>query len=198
MRKILFLFAVAAFLGSCNQTVPSTTASSNTLALNNSINETSFHDFVVKDINGKDFAFNKLKGKRVLIVNTASKCGFTPQYEDLQKLYEQYGGENFEIIGFPCNQFMGQEPGSNEEIKAFCQKNYGVSFPMMDKIDVKGDAQHPLYTWLTDANLNGVDDAKVSWNFNKFLVDENGNWVAHLGSRTNPLDEEVVNFAKGS
>ncbi len=198
MRKILFLFAVTAFLGSCNQSVPSTTANSNTLALNNSINETSFHDFVVKDINGQDFAFNKLKGKRVLIVNTASKCGFTPQYEDLQKLYEQYGGENFEIIGFPCNQFMGQEPGSNEEIKAFCQKNYGVSFPMMDKIDVKGDAQHPLYTWLTDANLNGVDDAKVSWNFNKFLVDENGNWVAHLGSRTNPLDEEVVNFAKGS
>ena len=140
---------------------------------------------------------NEYSGKVILVVNTASKCGFTPQYEDLQALNEKHGGEKFTIIGFPCNQFGKQEPGTNEEIASFCQKNYGVSFPMMDKIDVKGDEQAPIYQWLTDKELNGVDDAKVSWNFNKFLIDENGKWIAHHGSRTNPLDEEIVAFAMG-
>ncbi len=186
-----------ALLIACNQ-APQTVSESTTLALNSEKPVAkAFHEFAVKDINGDSFDFASLKGKRVLIVNTASKCGYTPQYEDLQKLYEMYGGSNFEIIGFPCNQFMGQEPGSNAEIKEFCQKNYGVSFPMMDKIDVKGDDQAPIYTWLCERDWNGVDDARVSWNFNKFLVDENGNWVAHYGSRTNPMDEEIVNFAKG-
>jgi glutathione peroxidase len=157
----------------------------------------SFYDFKVTDINGEEFEMSSLKGKRVLIVNTASECGYTPQYKTLQELYEKHGGDKFVIIGFPCNQFGGQEPGSNEEIKSFCEKNYGVSFPMMDKVDVKGDDVHPLYNWLTEEDLNGVDDARVSWNFNKFLIDENGNWVAHHGSGKSPMSDEIVAFATG-
>ncbi len=196
MKRILSLLFGLAFLSACN-TSPSTSENSNRRLALNEASTVNFHDFTVKDINGDDFKFSSLKGKRVLIVNTASKCGYTPQYEDLQSLYKEYGGDKFVILGFPCNQFMGQEPGSNEEIAEFCKKNYGVSFPMMDKIDVKGDDQHPVYAWLTDKALNGVDDASVSWNFNKFLVDEKGNWVAHHSSRTNPMDEEIVNFASG-
>jgi glutathione peroxidase len=157
----------------------------------------SFYDLKVKKLNGEDFDFDQLRGKRVLIVNTASECGFTPQYAQLQELYELYGGENFTIIGFPSNDFGGQEPGSNAEIAGFCQKNYGVTFPMMDKIAIKGDDAHPLYRWLTQKSQNGVGDAEVRWNFNKFLVDENGNWVAHYGSKTEPLDEEILEFVKG-
>lgn len=196
MKRILPLLLGLAFLSACN-TSPSTSENSNRRLALNEASTVNFHDFTVKDINGDDFKFSSLRGKRVLIVNTASKCGYTPQYEDLQALYKEYGGDKFVILGFPCNQFMGQEPGSNEEIAEFCKKNYGVSFPMMDKIDVKGDDQHPVYAWLTDKALNGVDDASVSWNFNKFLVDEKGNWVAHYSSRTNPMDEEIVNFASG-
>lgn len=195
MKKILFSILSVLALGACNET-GSKEQDSRALALAEPA-QVKFHEFVVKDIAGEEFAFNQLKGKRVLIVNTASKCGYTPQYEGLQELYEQYGGENFTVIGFPCNQFMNQEPGSNSEIASFCKKNYGVSFPIMDKIKVKGDDQHPVYSWLCDKELNGKDDAKVSWNFNKFLVDENGNWVAHYGSRTKPMDEEIVAFAKG-
>ncbi len=195
MKKILLpLLSVAALVACKNGS--KTETQKELLAMNEAA--PAFHDFVVTDLNGEKYSFSDLKGKRILIVNTASKCGFTPQYEGLQALYEEYGGENFTIIGFPCNQFMNQEPGSNEDIAAFCQKNYGVSFPMMDKVDVKGNDQHPVYAWLTSKDLNGVDDAKVSWNFNKFLVDENGNWVAHYGSRTKPQDDEIVAFAKGS
>lgn len=160
-----------------------------------SMNE--FYDFSVTSLTGEVFNFSQLKGKRVLIVNTASECGYTPQYAQLQELYKMYGGENFTIVGFPSNDFGGQEPGSNEEIATFCQKNYGVSFPMMDKIIIKGEEMHPLYKWLTQKNLNGVSDAEVRWNFNKFLIDGNGNWVAYYGSKTEPLDEKIVAFAKG-
>lgn len=157
----------------------------------------SFYDFKVRTLKLEDYDLSQLKGKRVLIVNTASECGYTPQYTQLQELYELYGGENFTIIGFPSNDFGGQEPGSNADIAGFCQKNYGVTFPMMDKIAIKGDDAHPLYRWLTQKSENGVGDAEVRWNFNKFLVDENGNWVAHYGSKTEPLDEEILEFAKG-
>ena len=196
MKRLLALLLGLSLISACNSSAPSETVKSERLALNENVAK-GFHDFIVKDINGEEFAFSYLKGKRVLIVNTASKCGYTPQYEGLQALYAKYGGDNFTIIGFPCNQFMGQEPGSNEEIAAFCQKNYGVEFPMMDKIDVKGDDIHPVYDWLTDKELNGVDDASVSWNFNKFLIDAEGNWVAHYGSRTKPMDEEITQFASG-
>ncbi len=154
----------------------------------------SFYDFKVQTIDGENFDLSTLKGKKVLVVNTASKCGFTPQYEDLQKLYEKYKSENFIIIGFPANNFMNQEPGSNQEIKQFCSENYGVTFPMMTKISVKGDDIHPLYQWLTEKGQNGVMDSKVKWNFQKYMIDEEGNLVDVASSRTNPLDEQIINW----
>ena len=162
-----------------------------------SFGQTRFYDFTVKDIDGNDFDLSSLKGKKVLVVNTASKCGFTPQYEQLQELYEKYGGEDFTIIGFPANNFMKQEPGTNDEIKAFCQKNYGVTFPMMAKISVKGDDMHPLYHWLTEKSLNGVMDSKVGWNFQKYLIDKNGNLVEMLKSNVKPDDEKIVSWIEG-
>jgi len=157
----------------------------------------SFYDFKVKDIDGKDFDLASLKGKKVLVVNTASKCGYTPQYEDLQKLYQQYGGDKFTIIGFPANNFMKQEPGSNEEIREFCTVNYGVTFPMMEKISVKGDDIHPLYKWLTEKSENGVMDAPVKWNFQKFMIDENGRLVDYAAPGDKPFDDKIVNWIKG-
>lgn len=156
--------------------------------------EKTLYDFKASTIDGQEFDFSTLKGKKVLIVNTASKCGFTPQYEDLQKLYEKYGGEGFEIIGFPANNFMGQEPGSNDEIAAFCKKNYGVTFTMMEKISVKGKDQHPIYSWLTEKEQNGVEDAKVKWNFQKFLIDEKGKYVKTLSPNTDPMADELVSW----
>ncbi len=157
----------------------------------------SLYDFTVKSLYGEDFDMAQLKGKKVLIVNTASKCGFTPQYTDLQKLYETYGNKDFVIIGFPSNDFMNQEPGTNEEIASFCKVNYGVTFPMMDKISVKGQNIHPVYQWLTKKSENGVLNAKVSWNFNKFLVDENGKLVAHFKSSTKPFSDKIVHWING-
>lgn len=154
----------------------------------------SFYDFTVKTIDGKDLSLSTFKGKKVLVVNVASKCGFTPQYAKLQELYTKYGKENFVIIGFPANNFLHQEPGSNEEIKEFCTLNYGVTFPMMSKISVKGKDIAPLYKWLTLKSENGVQNAKVGWNFHKFLIDENGKWVASFGSTTDPLSKEITNW----
>lgn len=132
------------------------------------------------------------EGKKILLVNVASRCGYTSQYADLQKLNERFG-DVVQVIGVPCNQFMGQEPGTNSEIAQFCQKNYNVTFPLTDKIQVRGEGQHPIYQWLTNKNLNGLDDFSVSWNFNKFLIDENGKLMNHFGSNTNPLSEELLN-----
>lgn len=157
----------------------------------------SFYDFVVKDIDGKEFALSSLKGKKVMVVNTASKCGLTPQYAKLESLYKSYGGKDFIIIGFPANNFMKQEPGSDAQIKSFCTEEYGVSFPMMSKISVKGDDMHPLYQWLTEKEKNGLEDSKVSWNFQKYLIDENGKLVKVISPRTDPLDDEIVNWIKG-
>ncbi|KAF0129511.1 MAG: glutathione peroxidase [Bacteroidetes bacterium] len=157
----------------------------------------SFHDFVVKDIDGKDFPLSSLKGKKVMVVNTASKCGLTPQYAKLEKLYKEYGGKGFIIIGFPANNFLSQEPGSNEQIKSFCTDEYGVSFPMMSKISVKGDDMHPLYQWLTEKDKNGLEDSSVSWNFQKYLIDENGKLVKVVSPRTDPLDEDIIAWIKG-
>jgi glutathione peroxidase len=160
----------------------------------NAQNDKNFHDFVVQDIYGDTFDLSGLEGKKVLVVNTASKCGLTPQYAELQDLYEQYGGDNFEIIGFPANNFNEQEPGTNEEIVQFCEANYGVSFPMMSKISVKGDDIHPLYQWLTRKSENGKLDAEVSWNFQKFLIDEKGNLVDFAAPRDKPGSEKIVNW----
>lgn len=158
----------------------------------------SFHDFVVKDIDGNDFDLAQLKGKKVLVVNTASECGFTSQYEGLQKLYEKYKDQDFTVIGFPANNFMNQEPGSDSEIKKFCKSNYGVTFPMMSKISVKGDDMHPVYQWLTQKNKNEVKDSKVKWNFQKYLINKDGTLHAVVGTRTKPTDEEIVNWIKGN
>ena len=156
----------------------------------------SFYDFKVKDIDGKDFDLSSLKGKKVLVVNTASKCGFTPQYKQLQSLFETYGGDKFTIIGFPANNFMSQEPGTNKEIAEFCEKNYGVTFKMMSKISVKGNDMHPLYKWLTTKSENGVMDSDVKWNFQKYLIDENGKLVNVYYSKTLPDDEQIVSWIK--
>lgn len=154
----------------------------------------SFHDFKVKTIDGKEISLSEFKGKKVLVVNTASKCGLTPQYEDLQKLYKKYGSDKFVIIGFPANNFMNQEPGSNADIKEFCSSNYNVTFPMMAKLSVKGDDIAPLYKWLTEKELNGVMDSKVKWNFQKYMIDENGRLVDVAYPRTDPFDEQIVNW----
>jgi len=159
--------------------------------------EQSFYDLRAQTIDGEEFLFSELKGKRVLIVNVASKCGYTPQYEELQKLHEQYGGEDFIILGFPANDFGFQEPGSEAQIKSFCSKNYGVSFQMMSKVKTNRSRGHQVYQWLCNKAQNGVEDAKVSWNFNKFLIDENGNWVAHYESRMDPMSTEITTFAAG-
>ncbi|MBN2772626.1 MAG: glutathione peroxidase [Prolixibacteraceae bacterium] len=157
----------------------------------------SFFDFKVEAIDGSEFDFSTLKGKKVLVVNTASKCGFTPQYEDLEKLYKKYGGEKFTIIGFPANNFLSQEPGTNDEIIEFCQKNYGVTFPMMAKISVKGKDMHEVYRWLTQKDKNGVMDSGVSWNFQKYLIDENGHLVETFSPKTKPFNEKIIAWIEG-
>ncbi len=154
-----------------------------------------FYELSALTLEGEPFDFKQLEGKRVLIVNTASKCGFTPQYADLEKLQDQHGGDSFVILGFPCNNFGRQEPGTADEIAGFCSKNYGVSFQMMEKVAVNGKEAHPVYQWLCQKAKNGVEDHKVAWNFHKFLVDESGQLVASLRSGVNPLDATVVDFA---
>lgn len=156
-----------------------------------------FHSFIVTDIDGNQYPLSKLKGQKVMVVNTASKCGLTPQYEELQDLYEKYKDRNFIVIGFPANNFMGQEPGSNREIKEFCSSRYNVTFPMMAKISVKGNDIHPLYQWLTQKSKNGVMDGEVKWNFQKFLIDENGKLVDVLLPREKPNSEKVIKWIEG-
>ncbi len=157
----------------------------------------SIHQFKVDDINGNKFDFAQLKGKKIMVVNTASECGYTPQYENLERLYQNYKDQNFTIVGFPANNFGQQEPGSNAEIASFCQKNYGVSFPMMGKISVKGDDTHPLYQFLTQKSKNDVLDSEVKWNFQKYLLDENGQLVATYASKILPEADEIKAWIEG-
>lgn len=152
------------------------------------------YDFKVKDIDGKAYNLKGLKGKKVLVVNVASKCGLTPQYAQLEELYKKYKDKNFVIIGFPCNDFKGQEPGTNAEIKEFCTLNYGVTFPVMDKVTVVGDKKTPLYQWLTEKSQNGVLDAEVQWNFQKFMIDENGHLVGFVPPKESPLSDKIVQW----
>ncbi len=154
------------------------------------------YDYKVDDIDGEPFDLKKLKGKKVMIVNTASKCGLTPQYEELEKLYKTYKDQDFIIVGFPTNDFLNQDPGSNEQIKSFCLKNYGVTFPMMSKISVKGREKHPLYEYLTSKSLNKLEDNKVKWNFQKYLIDEKGVLVRVVDPSTSPLDTSIVQWIK--
>lgn len=154
----------------------------------------SVHQFKVTDIEGNEFDLATLKGKKIMIVNTASKCGLTPQYEQLEEVYQKYKDKDFVIIGFPANNFMSQEPGSNEEIATFCQKNYGVSFPMMAKISVKGKDQHPLYSFLTEKKYNGLEDNNVSWNFQKYLISKDGKLEKVISPKTKPNDPEIIEW----
>jgi len=156
------------------------------------------YDFQSTTLEGSTFDFATLKGKKVLIVNTASKCGLTPQYEILEQLYKTYKDRNFVIIGFPANNFMKQEPGTDGEIRDFCTKNYGVTFPMMSKISVKGDDIDPLYKWLTTKSLNGVLDANIQWNFQKFMIDEQGNLVDFLAPKEQPDSEKLIKWIEGT
>lgn len=146
----------------------------------------SIYDFKLPTLDGSEVDFSLFKGKYILIVNTASKCGYTPQYEDLEKLHEQFG-DKVTVLGFPANNFLWQEPGSNEEIASFCQKNYGVTFQMFEKVSVKGKDQHPLYTW-----LEAKSGKHPSWNFCKYLIDKEGKVIGFYGSKVNPLDKDIV------
>lgn len=149
------------------------------------------YDFKVEGLDGGTIDFSQYKGKKILIVNTASKCGYTPQYEGLQKLYEKYK-DKMVIIGFPANNFMYQEPGDNATIKSFCEKNYGVTFPMAAKIDVKGKKMHPLYVWLTQKKYNHYNDSKVKWNFQKYLIDEKGNLIEVFAPDIEPMSDVIT------
>lgn len=152
---------------------------------------TSIYDFTIKSLEGKEIDFSVFKGKKILIVNTASKCGFTPQYKELETLYQQYKGA-LVIIGFPANNFLFQEPKGNTEIAEFCQRNYGVSFLMSEKVSVKGKDIAPIYYWLTHKKYNGFKDSKVKWNFQKYLLDEQGKLIAIFSPKTSPLSEEIT------
>ena len=163
----------------------------------NTMEQVSIYSFKVKDLSGNEFDFATLKGKKILIVNTASECGLTPQYEQLQAIYEKYKNSNFVIVGFPANNFGSQEPGTNAEIGAFCKKNYGVTFPMMEKISVKGSDMHVLYQFLTQKSKNGLKDTDVEWNFQKYLIDEKGHLAAVMSPRVVPNDTSIINWIEG-
>lgn len=154
------------------------------------------YSFTVKDIDGKPFAMSELKGKKIMIVNVASKCGFTPQYKALEKLYKKYKFDGFVIIGFPANNFKHQEPGTNAEIKKFCTLNYGVTFPMMSKISVKGDDMAPIYHWLTEKKLNKKMNSTVKWNFQKFMINRDGTLSKVFEPWVKPDSKKIIEWIK--
>ena len=195
MKNIFRLFAFALTIVGCKQ---QENLNKNLAVSNNTTMErASIYQFKVQDLEGNEFDFSTLKGKKIMVVNTASKCGLTPQYKDLQSIYDKYKTENFVIIGFPANDFMSQEPGTNEEIGTFCERNYGVTFPMMDKITVKGKEMHPVYKFLTQKAKNGVADSEVEWNFQKYLLNEKGQLDMIISPRTLPTDAKVINWIEG-
>ncbi|WP_312390201.1 glutathione peroxidase [Chryseobacterium sp.] len=191
MKKIfLLMLSFVAFLQSCmNQKSEVSKAKTNELM------GKSIYDFKVESLDGKEINFADFKGKKILIVNTASECGFTPQYADLEKVSEEYK-DKVVVVGFPANNFGGQEPGTNTEIGAFCQKNYGVTFPLAAKVSVKGDDTAPIFKYLTEKDLNGVKNTTILWNFTKFLVDENGKLIDSFVSTTKPTSEAITKYFK--
>lgn len=191
MKKIfLLLLSFMAFLQNCTNQKSEISKAKTTELMGKTI-----YDFKVESLNGKEINFADFKGKKILIVNTASECGFTPQYADLEKVYEQYK-DKLVVVGFPANNFGGQEPGTNTEIGAFCQKNYGVTFPMAAKVSVKGDDTAPIFKYLTEQELNGVKNTSILWNFTKFLVDENGKLIDSFVSTTKPTDQAITKYLK--
>jgi glutathione peroxidase len=188
---MLKLLIIAAVFVSCAAQSNTPTMTNEVSAATETVANKSIYDFKVTALDGGTIDFAAYKGKKILIVNTASECGYTKQYEGLQALHEKYK-DKLVIVGFPANNFGGQEPGTNDEIGAFCKKNYGVTFPMAAKISVKGDDTAPVYKWLCSKKENGVLDAEVGWNFNKFLLDENGKLLAHFESKVEPMSEEIT------
>ena len=196
MKKLVTLFSVAALFFSCQNQAQKKQTTTPTTTTTPMAKET-IYQFKVEDLSGDTFDFSTLKGKKILVVNTASECGLTPQYEQLQAIYEKYKDKNFVIVGFPANNFGAQEPGSNSEIATFCQKNYGVSFPMMSKISVKGKDIHAVYQFLTQKAKNGLQDSDVEWNFQKYLINEKGELAKVVSPRVLPTDAEITNWIEG-
>ena len=194
MRIIALVMVVLTFMA-CNKSPNKDLASAVKTELTAQDIE-NIYQFKVKTLTDEDFDFNSLKGKKVMVVNTASKCGLTPQYEELQALYNEYKDKDFVIVGFPANNFAQQEPGTNLEIAEFCKLNYGVTFPMMSKISVKGEDMHPVYQYLTQKSKNGLEDSEVSWNFQKYLINENGHLVKVISPRTLPTDKTIIDWIK--
>lgn len=191
MKKIfLWLLSFVAFLQSCTNQKSEISQAKTKELMGKTI-----YDFKVESLDGKEINFADFKGKKILIVNTASECGFTPQYADLEKVYEEYK-DKLVIVGFPANNFGGQEPGTNTEIGAFCQKNYGVTFPLAAKVSVKGDDTAPIFKYLTEKDLNGVKNTTILWNFTKFLIDENGKLIDTFISTTKPTDDAITKHLK--
>lgn len=195
MKNLFFLAFTALTLVSCME---NNAQNKNTSATNSNkvMEKQSIYQFKVTDLSGNEFDFASVKGKKILVVNTASKCGLTPQYENLQTIYDQYKDKNLVIVGFPANNFASQEPGTSDEIAAFCEQNYGVTFPMMNKISVKGNDMAPLYQFLTQKSKNGLEDSEVQWNFQKYLIDENGYLAKVVKPQTLPTDPEIVDWIK--
>ena len=196
MKKLVTLFSAAALFFSCQNQAQKKQTTTPTATTTPMAKET-IYQFKVEDLSGDTFDFSTLKGKKILVVNTASECGLTPQYEQLQAIYEKYKDKNFVIVGFPANNFGAQEPGSNSEIATFCLQNYGVSFPMMAKISVKGGDMHPVYKFLTQKTKNGLEDSEVQWNFQKYLINENGELAKVVSPRVLPTDAEITNCIEG-
>jgi len=195
MKKFAIAVMGVALLFSC-QNQAQTKKTKTTKETTKTMSASNIYGFKVTDLYGKEFDFASLKGKKVMIVNTASKCGLTPQYKDLEALYKEYSSKDFVIVGFPANNFASQEPGTSKEIAEFCQLNYGVTFPMMDKISVKGNDMAPIYQFLTQKSKNGLQDSEVEWNFQKYLINEKGELVKVISPRTLPTDPEIVNWIK--
>jgi len=192
MKKIILLLVVFVFLSCKNQA--QNQVSTAEISKFENMEKQSIHQCKVQDLEGNEFDFSTLKGKKILVVNTASKCGLTSQYKDLEAIYKKYKDHNFIIIGFPANNFGQQEPGTNEEIGAFCQKNYGVTFPMMSKVSVKGNDRCEVYEFLTQKSKNGLQDSEVEWNFQKYLLNEKGELEKVVSPSVLPTDKEIIEW----
>ncbi len=194
-KSLLFIFLFA-FISCNNQAQTSSKSNKNEKLSEKIMTKETIYQFKVKDLEGNEFDFSTLKGKKILIVNTASKCGLTPQYAELEKLYKNYSSKDFVVVGFPANNFGSQEPGTDSEIGAFCQKNYGVTFPMMSKVSVKGNDMCDLYKFLTQKSKNGLQDSDVEWNFQKYLINEKGELEMVIAPNVTPMSEEIVSWIK--
>lgn len=191
MKKLVLIFGLSLLFSCKNQAQEAAVVK----PLNtNTMSKETIYSYKVNDLSGNEFDFASLKGKKILIVNTASKCGLTPQYKDLEAIYEKYKSNNFVIVGFPANNFAAQEPGTSKEISEFCQKNYGVTFPMMEKVSVKGGDMCAVYQFLTQKSKNGLQDSEVEWNFQKYLINEKGELEKVILPQVLPTDATIVDW----